>query len=89
VEKITSFPYSSILRSLEDIVSTLEGKEDFEIEDLFLIFHLQQMLNEIRPGLRGNGATSLRIRLSALGSPESRHRRLFEDDESKPSEARL
>jgi hypothetical protein len=87
VEKITSFPYSSILKSLEDIVSTLESKEDFEIEDLFLIFHLQQMLNEIRPGLRGTEPHSLRIRLSALGSPESRHQRLFKDDEFKPSEA--
>jgi hypothetical protein len=62
-----------LVSGFESFLSYLETKDHFGAQEVILLYHLQSILNEIRPGLSGAEATSLRIRLQLLGSPQSRN----------------
>lgn len=71
----TSHSSSLFVTGMETLISYLKTKEKFGTEEILLLHHLQQSVNVIRPDLSEDEATSLRIELQLLGSPDSRYRR--------------
>lgn len=60
---------------IQTLVEFLKTKEKFGTEEVLLLHHLQQSVNVIRPDLSEDEATTLRVQLQLLGSPDSRQRR--------------
>jgi hypothetical protein len=60
------------VEGLEKQISYLKNKKKFGSEEVLLLHHLQQLVSLIRPDLSEVEATSLRIELQLLGSPDSR-----------------
>lgn len=71
----TSQSNSLFVTGMEKLISYLKSKEKFGTEEILLLHYLQQSVNVIRPDLSEGEATSLRIKLQLLGSPDSRNRR--------------
>jgi hypothetical protein len=65
---------SLFVTGIQTLVEFLKTKEKFGTEEVLLLHHLQQSVNVIRPDL-SEEATTLRVQLQLLGSPDSRQRR--------------
>jgi Holliday junction resolvase len=66
---------SLFVTGIQTLVEFLKTKEKFGTEEVLLLHHLQQSVNVIRPDLSEDEATTLRVQLQLLGSPDSRQRR--------------